>query len=623
MSRRFRTHYDNLKVSRDAPPEVIRSAYKALVNKYHPDRNHGSERALRAMQAINTSFEVLNDPVRRKAHDEWIDRKTGQTASNPYTAPRPAPQPEPFRPSPQPQREPTHTYTPPPNPTLEWQLGCFRWIIGLVVLGLIGSVLEMCSDRPRRSSYRPPTPTPTPVPTPPPVPARPVEPIKAPLGMQWGVTSERVKDFVKRAGARVVSESPEGYQSAVVVDGIKGAGLDRATFYFVDNSLREVAIDYGSSATTVAAAASQMDRLVADASEKYGNGYRYKAAETKSAGGTKKLEGWAWVQDGGSLRIALTTSISNQPTGATKLVDPQTKKEIGPDQLNAAQADYLSRLTNTEFGQVAALSGPASIPAFVADASSDSAEAASRSKWAIVYSSPEFPPHETVEFLTDQPGRAPFKVQTEAGSNFLLKLVDPQTRKDVMRMFIVGGREANFWVPVGEYELVYASGHNWYGDELLFGPETQYARADTVSRFASAVSSADAAKIPDLERRQAAAVKALRDYMVRNKFGKQTIDFIFEGRDPQENLKGPERLMTEWWQQNVLNKIGNKPKLYNGLVERLNAFNRAANNLLKLHSDAGGYNGVALTLYAVRGGNLETVPISAEDFFGNEGVATP
>jgi hypothetical protein len=242
----------------------------------------------------------------------------------------------------------------------------------------------------------------------------------------------------------------------------------------------------------------------------------------------------------------------------------------------------------------------------------------------ITRSSAEFPPHETVEFITDQPGRAPFKVQTEAGSNFLLKLVDPQTRKDVMRMFIVGGQEANFWVPVGEYELVYASGENWYGDELLFGPETQYAKADTVSRFSSAVSSADAAKIPDLERKQAAAVKALRDYMVRNKFAKGTIDFIFEGRDMQENLKGPERLTTEWWQQNVLDKIGNKPRLYNGLVDRLNAFNRAANALLKLHSAAGGYNGVSLTLYAVRGGNLETLPISAEDFSsGGESAATP
>ena len=110
---------------------------------------------------------------------------------------------------------------------------------------------------------------------------------------------------------------------------------------------------------------------------------------------------------------------------------------------------------------------------------------------------------------------------------------------------------------------------------------------------------------------------------MRSKLAKETIDFIFEGRDLQENLKGPERLTTEWWQQNVLDKVGNKTKLYNGLVDRLNAFNRAANALLKLHSDAGGYNGVSLTLYAVRGGNLETLPISAEDFAGGGGEAAP
>ena len=36
---KVRTHYDNLKVARNAPPEVIRAAYKALAQKYHPDRN--------------------------------------------------------------------------------------------------------------------------------------------------------------------------------------------------------------------------------------------------------------------------------------------------------------------------------------------------------------------------------------------------------------------------------------------------------------------------------------------------------------------------------------------------------------------------------------------------------
>lgn len=70
---RIHTHYDNLKVARDAPLEVIRAAYKALSNKYHPDKNPGdAAEAARIMSIINTSYEVLCDPVRRREHDAWI-----------------------------------------------------------------------------------------------------------------------------------------------------------------------------------------------------------------------------------------------------------------------------------------------------------------------------------------------------------------------------------------------------------------------------------------------------------------------------------------------------------------------------------------------------------------------
>jgi DnaJ-class molecular chaperone len=33
----IRTHYDNLKVARNAPDSVIKAAYKALCQTYHPD----------------------------------------------------------------------------------------------------------------------------------------------------------------------------------------------------------------------------------------------------------------------------------------------------------------------------------------------------------------------------------------------------------------------------------------------------------------------------------------------------------------------------------------------------------------------------------------------------------
>lgn len=81
---RVHTHYDNLKVARDAPPEVIRAAYKTLSQKHHPDRHGNSKEAIRIIQLINTAYEVLSDPARRKEHDEWIARtERGQSEAGP------------------------------------------------------------------------------------------------------------------------------------------------------------------------------------------------------------------------------------------------------------------------------------------------------------------------------------------------------------------------------------------------------------------------------------------------------------------------------------------------------------------------------------------------------------
>lgn len=72
---RLHTHYDNLKVTRDAPPEVIRAAYKTLCQKFHPDRNSSSARATQTFQLITKAYEVLSDPDQRTRHDLWISRQ--------------------------------------------------------------------------------------------------------------------------------------------------------------------------------------------------------------------------------------------------------------------------------------------------------------------------------------------------------------------------------------------------------------------------------------------------------------------------------------------------------------------------------------------------------------------
>lgn len=76
-------HYERLKVSPEAPPEVIRAAYRALATKLHPDRQGGdagpSEEAHEAMAALNASYLVLTNAKARAAYDAQL--KAGQSGA--------------------------------------------------------------------------------------------------------------------------------------------------------------------------------------------------------------------------------------------------------------------------------------------------------------------------------------------------------------------------------------------------------------------------------------------------------------------------------------------------------------------------------------------------------------
>ncbi|TWO69899.1 J domain-containing protein [Caenimonas sedimenti] len=68
------TYYDVLQVERHATPERVRTAYRRLAQKYHPDKMPGNANAVRAMSAINAAYAVLSDAERRAEHDRWIQR---------------------------------------------------------------------------------------------------------------------------------------------------------------------------------------------------------------------------------------------------------------------------------------------------------------------------------------------------------------------------------------------------------------------------------------------------------------------------------------------------------------------------------------------------------------------
>jgi len=70
-------HYERLNVTQDAPPEVIRAAYRALANRLHPDRNGGmggpDDATHEQMALLNAAYEILIDPLLRRDYDATLE----------------------------------------------------------------------------------------------------------------------------------------------------------------------------------------------------------------------------------------------------------------------------------------------------------------------------------------------------------------------------------------------------------------------------------------------------------------------------------------------------------------------------------------------------------------------
>ena len=64
-------YYEVLGVARTATQAQIKSAYRKLAKKYHPDVNPGNEEAKKKFEEIGEAYSVLSDPQKRKQYDQF------------------------------------------------------------------------------------------------------------------------------------------------------------------------------------------------------------------------------------------------------------------------------------------------------------------------------------------------------------------------------------------------------------------------------------------------------------------------------------------------------------------------------------------------------------------------
>lgn len=85
--------------------------------------------------------------------------------------------------------------------------------------------------------------------------------------------------------------------------------------------------------------------------------------------------------------------------------------------------------------------------------------------------------------LYGQPAIAPLEIRSQSGSDYFVKVTNQYTGEDVSTIYIRGGDTISIEVPLGTYEIKYASGETWYGDQKLFGTQTSYSKADELFTF--------------------------------------------------------------------------------------------------------------------------------------------
>jgi DnaJ domain len=152
----FVDYYQILGVHRQAEPEVIDAAFRAMARRFHPDRNVGDRSASERTRQVIEAHAVLSDPEKRRAYNRDWDAQhlppppvAKEPPSPRPTTPQPKPPPSAHPFAARPPSQPAAAKDRPQQRSSNWWRGVTFLALALISTSIAITLVIAGSDQPR------------------------------------------------------------------------------------------------------------------------------------------------------------------------------------------------------------------------------------------------------------------------------------------------------------------------------------------------------------------------------------------------------------------------------------------------------------------------------------------
>lgn len=133
----MKDYYQFLGVNKDATADEIKSAYRKLSKKFHPDVNDGDKFFEERFKEIQEAYEVLSNPVRKSSYDAQHGFKSETQGRGQQSKPKTESD---FNRSPPPPQQPNNVHQEPPTQPKAKKSNANVW--GIVIFVLVGGFIH-------------------------------------------------------------------------------------------------------------------------------------------------------------------------------------------------------------------------------------------------------------------------------------------------------------------------------------------------------------------------------------------------------------------------------------------------------------------------------------------------